>query len=80
MRATNIAPPSCTYVVLVWAPGDAGFAFPDFLGANLFGENGFQGFNVEIHYDNPRKLPFHCKSNFIRIKALTVFETHTQAF
>lgn len=38
----------------MWAPGDGGFALPDFLGANLFGDEGFQGFNVEIHYDNPR--------------------------
>ena len=40
-------------LVYVWAPGDGPFALPEFLGGNLFGEDGFQGFNVEIHYDNP---------------------------
>jgi hypothetical protein len=42
-------------IASVWAPGDGGFPLPDFLGANLFGANGFQGFNIEIHYDNPGK-------------------------
>ncbi|CAB9521436.1 DBH-like monooxygenase protein 1 [Seminavis robusta] len=41
-------------MVFAWAPGDGGFALPEFLGANLFGEDGFQAFNIEIHYDNPR--------------------------
>ena len=40
-------------LVYVWAPGDGPFALPEFLGSSLFGEDGFQGFNVEIHYDNP---------------------------
>ena len=40
-------------LVYVWAPGDGPFALPEFLGASLFGVDGFQGFSVEIHYDNP---------------------------
>jgi hypothetical protein len=63
----------------VWAPGDGGFALPDFLGANLFGDDGFQGFTIEIHYDNPRKLletlmcrlstPFDSESAHIMVAA-----------
>ncbi|KAG7357085.1 copper type II ascorbate-dependent monooxygenase [Nitzschia inconspicua] len=37
----------------VWAPGEKGIAFPDFLGVPLFGDDGFQAFRVEIHYNNP---------------------------
>jgi len=40
-------------LVYVWAPGDGEFVLPEFLGASIFGEDGFQGFNIEIHYDNP---------------------------
>lgn len=41
--------------VIVWAPGDGPFALPDFLGAPLFGPDGYQSFSMEVHYDNPRK-------------------------
>jgi len=37
----------------VWAPGESGLAFPDFLGVPLFGDSGFQAFEMEIHYNNP---------------------------
>ncbi|KAL3915379.1 MAG: hypothetical protein SGILL_005685 [Bacillariaceae sp.] len=40
-------------MVYVWAPGEKGIAFPDFLGAPLFGDDGFQAFEMEIHYNNP---------------------------
>lgn len=49
-------PASATDVVSVWAPGGGGLAFPDFLGANLFGDDSYQGFTIQIHYDNPSKL------------------------
>jgi hypothetical protein len=37
----------------VWAPGEKGIAFPDFLGVPLLGDGGFQAFEIEIHYNNP---------------------------
>jgi hypothetical protein len=37
----------------VWAPGEKGIAFPDFLGVPLFGDTGFQAFEIQIHYNNP---------------------------
>jgi Copper type II ascorbate-dependent monooxygenase, C-terminal domain len=37
----------------VWAPGEKGVAFPDFLGVSILGDSGFQAFEVEIHYNNP---------------------------
>jgi hypothetical protein len=40
-------------IAYVWAPGEKGMVFPDFLGSPLFGDNGFQAFNIEIHYNNP---------------------------
>jgi Copper type II ascorbate-dependent monooxygenase, N-terminal domain/DOMON domain/Copper type II ascorbate-dependent monooxygenase, C-terminal domain len=40
-------------ITYVWAPGEEGVAFPDFLGVPLFGDDGFQAFEVEIHYNNP---------------------------
>jgi hypothetical protein len=38
-------------VVYVWAPGESGLALPDFLGSPLFGEDGFQSFTIEVHYN-----------------------------
>lgn len=35
----------------VWAPGEGGLALPEFLGSPLFGEDGFQSFTIEIHYN-----------------------------
>jgi hypothetical protein len=40
-------------IAYVWAPGEKGMVLPDFLGSPLFGDNGFQAFNIEIHYNNP---------------------------
>ncbi|KAL3908590.1 MAG: hypothetical protein SGILL_008427 [Bacillariaceae sp.] len=40
-------------MVYVWAPGEKGIVFPETLGAPLFGDDGFQAFEVEIHYNNP---------------------------
>jgi dopamine beta-monooxygenase len=37
----------------IWAPGEKVIAFPDFLGMPLFGSDGFQAFQMEIHYNNP---------------------------
>jgi hypothetical protein len=42
-----------TEMTYVWAPGEKGIAFPDFLGVPLLGESGFQAFKVQIHYSNP---------------------------
>jgi Copper type II ascorbate-dependent monooxygenase, N-terminal domain/DOMON domain/Copper type II ascorbate-dependent monooxygenase, C-terminal domain len=38
-------------VAYVWAPGEGGLSLPDFLGAPLFGADGFQSYVIEIHYN-----------------------------
>jgi hypothetical protein len=40
-----------TEMAYVWAPGENGMALPDFLGAPLFGDSGFQAFELQIHYN-----------------------------
>jgi len=41
-------------IVYVWAPGEGPMSFPNNLGSPLFGDNGFQAFEIEVHYNNPR--------------------------
>lgn len=41
----------------VWAPGEGPLVLPEHLGAPLFGEDGFQAFEIEIHYNNPTRTP-----------------------
>jgi len=40
--------------VFVWAPGEGPLALPENIGSPLFGEDGFQSFLLQIHYDNPK--------------------------
>lgn len=40
-----------TEIAYVWAPGEGGLALPDYLGAPLFGDDGFQAYTIEIHYN-----------------------------
>jgi dopamine beta-monooxygenase len=39
-----------------WAPGDVPLNLPSFIGSPL-GSNGYQSFQLEIHYDNPEGTP-----------------------
>jgi hypothetical protein len=41
-------------IVSAWAPGEVPLTLPDNLGAPLFGADGFQAFQIVIHYNNPR--------------------------
>jgi len=50
---TDIPSADFTEMTYVWAPGEKGIAFPDFLGMPLFGSDGFQAFEIQIHYNNP---------------------------
>jgi hypothetical protein len=44
-----------TEVAYGWAPGEEPFAYPSYLGGPL-GTNGFQSFQLEIHYNNPSNV------------------------
>jgi Copper type II ascorbate-dependent monooxygenase, C-terminal domain/DOMON domain/Copper type II ascorbate-dependent monooxygenase, N-terminal domain len=41
-------------VVYVWAPGDGPVSLPSFLGTPMFGADGFNAFEIEVHYNNPQ--------------------------
>jgi hypothetical protein len=45
---------SLNEMVYVWAPGEGALALPDNLGAPLFGSDGYEAFDVEVHYNNPQ--------------------------
>eukprot|EP00529_Nitzschia_sp_RCC80_P011609 CAMPEP_0113520084 /NCGR_PEP_ID=MMETSP0014_2-20120614/43882_1 /TAXON_ID=2857 /ORGANISM="Nitzschia sp." /LENGTH=621 /DNA_ID=CAMNT_0000417881 /DNA_START=159 /DNA_END=2024 /DNA_ORIENTATION=+ /assembly_acc=CAM_ASM_000159 len=51
----------------VWAPGEGGLALPEYLGSPLFGENNFNAFMVEVHYDNPALTPGIIDSSGVRM-------------
>eukprot|EP00429_Kryptoperidinium_foliaceum_P006414 CAMPEP_0176006552 /NCGR_PEP_ID=MMETSP0120_2-20121206/2780_1 /TAXON_ID=160619 /ORGANISM="Kryptoperidinium foliaceum, Strain CCMP 1326" /LENGTH=595 /DNA_ID=CAMNT_0017339293 /DNA_START=320 /DNA_END=2107 /DNA_ORIENTATION=- len=53
--------------VYVWAPGEEGLNFPDNLGEPMFGADGFQIFEIEVHYNNPQRTAGIIDSSGVRI-------------
>lgn len=54
-------------LVYVWAPGEGPVSLPENLGAPLFGENGFQAFEIEVHYNNALKTPGIIDNSGVRV-------------
>lgn len=54
-------------LVYVWAPGEGPVSLPDYLGTPLFGEDGFQSFEIEVHYNNPGLIEGIIDSSGVRV-------------
>lgn len=54
-------------LVYVWAPGEGAVSLPENLGSPLFGEDGFQAFEIEVHYNNPQQLQGIIDSSGVRV-------------
>jgi hypothetical protein len=54
-------------LVYVWAPGEGPVGLPDYLGTPLFGEDGFQSFQIEVHYNNPQLVEGIIDSSGVRV-------------
>jgi len=54
-------------IVYFWGPGDGPVDLPDNLGTPLFGEDGFQSFQIEVHYNNPQLVEGIIDSSGVRV-------------
>lgn len=54
-------------LVYVWAPGEGPVGLPDNLGTPLFGQDGFQSFQIEVHYNNPQLIEGIIDNSGVRV-------------
>jgi DOMON domain/Copper type II ascorbate-dependent monooxygenase, C-terminal domain/Copper type II ascorbate-dependent monooxygenase, N-terminal domain len=53
--------------VYVWAPGEGPISLPSNLGTPMFGTDGFNAFEIEVHYNNPSGISNVIDSSGVRI-------------
>jgi hypothetical protein len=54
-------------MVYVWAPGEGPMSLPSFLGAPMFGDDGFNAFEIEVHYNNAQRTSGIIDNSGVRI-------------